>query len=301
MRALRNLLVPVVVAALAAGCATLSESGRRPTPGDLGGVRVAVFQDDDGRRAGHPFHGAISGVLERKEKGKWLSVFRSLAPTWTVASLDPGKYRVRFDGRLDSRGAPEDLERPVSRTVEVRRGEMAELVLVLDHVSPGMVAAGAVAVVVAAVLLHEFLDDFDLPPPPLPPPALLDAAFWVTVDLASTDREWRGEDRAPLVTSHFPLEGDLVAARRVRVVFALSEPIDGRNLSPDAVRVETAEGAPLAGRVAWDAERWWVIWEPAADLPRSTTLVARLEPESVVDAGGEQLAGEASFTFRTTP
>jgi hypothetical protein len=291
----------MLATALLAGCATLRETGRRPAAGDLGAVRVAVFADDDARRKGRIFHGAISGVLERKERGAWRPVFRSLDPSWTVASLDPGKYRIRFDGRLDPNGAPEDLERPVARVVQVRRGEMAELELILDHVSPGMVAAGAVAVVVAAVLLHEWLDDLDLPAPPPPPPALLDAAFWVTIDLGSADHEWRGEDRAPLVTSHFPLEGDVVAARRVRVVFALSEPIAGDRLSPDSVRVETADGQALAGRVSWDEKRWWVIWVPLADLPRSARLVASLDPATVVDPGGEPLAAEASFSFRTTP
>jgi hypothetical protein len=301
VRRFRNPLCLTLAVGLLAGCATLRETGRTPAAGELGGIRVAVFADDDARRAGRIFHGAISGVLEHKEGGRWRPVFRSLDPSWTVASLDPGRYRIRFDGRLDPSGAPEDLERPVARVVDVRRGEMAELELVLDHVSPGMVAAGAVAVVVAAVLLHEWLDDFDLPPPPLPPPHLADVAFWVTLDLADHGHVWRGVDRAPLVTSHFPLEGDLVFARRVRVVFALSEPIEDDRLAPDAVRVETADGRALLGRVSWDARRWWVVWEPLADLPRSTHFVATLDPAAIVDEGGAQLATPASFSFATTP
>jgi len=294
----RRPVAVLLALALAAGCATLRETGRRAADGALGGVRVAVFADDDARRTGRLLRGAISGALERREGRSWRPVFRTLEPAWAVASLEPGRYRVRFDARLDPAGAPEDLERPVARVVEVRAGELVELELVLDHVSPGVIVAGAAAVVVAAVVLHEWLDDLGLPPPP--PPPLADVAFWVTLDLALHTPAWRGVERAPLVTSHFPLADDLVAARRVRVLFALSEPILADRLAPDAIIVESADGRALAGDVRWDAEHWWVVWEPAEDLPRDATLTARLDPASIVDAGGLPLATAEQFSFHTT-
>ncbi|KAB2960916.1 MAG: hypothetical protein F9K16_11515, partial [Thermoanaerobaculia bacterium] len=263
-------------------------------------VRVGVFADDGARRAGNLLPGSIAGALERRERGgAWVPVFRSLDSSWAVAGLAPGRYRIRFDAALDPAGRAEALERPVAETVEVRDGEAVEVEVILDHVSPAMVAAGAVGVVIAAVLLHEWLDGLDLPAPPRPPAWAVETAFWVTLDLASSRPAWVPRESSPQVTSHFPREGDVVAAPRVRVVFALSEPIGSERLGDDAVTVETAGGELLPGRVAWDARRWWVTWEPDGDLPRSTRLRATLDGARIVDAAGHALAGPVRFEFET--
>lgn len=290
----------LVAVALLAGCATARVAGRHPAPaGPGGGIHLTVFADDDARKARRVLDGSLSGVLERREAKSWTPVFRSLDPSWTVAGLAPGRYRVRFDDRLDPTGHAKGLERPVSQAVDVREGEIVEVEVILDHVSPAMVAAGAAAVVVAAVLLHDWLDDADLPLPPPPPAWLVDTVFWVTLDVATDPSTWVPRVRAPQVTSHFPHADDLVAAPRVRVVFALSEPIDPASLAPDGVIVETADGTPLPGRVGWDADRWWVTWTPTEDLPRAETLTATLAAEGLRNPDGDLLAASASFRFRT--
>lgn len=290
-----------LIALIALGCATAREAGRVPSGGAEAGVRVAVFADDDAREAGTILDEAISGVLERKERGTWIPVFRTLEPVWTVAGLSPGRYRVRFDLALDPAGQPEALDRPVVETFEVRAGEVVEVEVILDHVSPAAVAAGAVAIVIAAVLLHEWLDDLDLPTPPVPPHWAVDAAFWITLDLATEPAVWVPRDLSPQVTSHFPHDGDVVAAARVRVVFALSEPIDVDSLDSAAIRVETVDGEPVPGRLDWDPARWWLTWEPADDLPRDTTFVVTLEAGAIADPAGSPLRTAETFEFSTTP
>ena len=116
MLGLRVGVAATVMVALAAGCATVREAGRHPGTGDLGAIHVAAFADDDARGAGHPFDGAVSGVLERQSGRQWIPIFRSIAPTWTVASLEPGRYRVR----------PQCPEPPAGE-VEVREGREALL------------------------------------------------------------------------------------------------------------------------------------------------------------------------------
>lgn len=289
----------LVAGSLLAACASIREAGRGANPDPGGAVRLAVFADDDGRRAGEMLTGSIASVLERQEKGGWAAVFRSLDPSWTVAGLAPGRYRIRIDAALDAAGRSEALERPVARSVEVRDGEAVDVEVVLDHVSPALVAAGAVGVVIAAVLLHEWLDDLDLPAPPRPPAWAVEAAFWVTLDLVTAEPTWVLRASAPQVTSHFPRAGDVVAAPRVRIVFALSEPIDPGLLGDDAIVVEGAGGVRLPGRVSWDALRWWVCWEPEEDLPRATDLRVTLDGARVVDAAGHPLAASTRFEFST--
>lgn len=298
---LRRLLALLAAGSLLAGCATIRESGRGASADAGGAVRVGVFADDDARAAGEPLPDAIAGVLERRgDDGAWTPLFRSLDSSWTVAGLAPGRYRVRFDAALDPAGRAAALERPVAQTVEVRGGEAVDVEVILDHVSPALVAASAVGIVVAALLLHEWLGDLDLPAPPPPPAWAVEAAFWVTLDLAAPRPVWVPLESSPRVTSHFPRDGDAVAAPRVRVVFALSEPIDPVRLDDDAVVVETDAGERLAGRVGWDERRWWITWEPDGDLPRAARLRATLDGARVADPAGHPLAGDESFEFSTT-
>jgi len=292
----------LLAALLLAGCATVREAGRSPIEGDGGAIRVAVYADDDTRAAGRLLGEPIAGVLERRVRSSWQPVFRSLEPSWAVAGLEPGRYRVRFDLTLDEGGQPEDLERPVRREVTVHAGEAVDVELLLDHVSTGMVVAGVAAVVVAAILLDEWLDDLDLPRPPLPPPSWgLDVAFWVTLESQEAPRAWTPSRGAPQITSHFPRAGSTVDADRARVIFVVSEPIDAKLLVDGDVVVTTDEGLEIPGRLRWDAAQWWLVWEPEAELPRGQRFHVALRAEAIADATGLRLAGSTGFEFDTAP
>lgn len=270
-----------------------------------GGIALSVFADDSARKAGNPGPRGLFVELERKERGSYVPVFRSLEPTWSVMGLAPGEYRLRFPSRLDTGGNVQPLaERP--RLVRVKAGEVSEVNAVLEHVNKGLIVAGVVAAVAAAVLLDDWLDDHDLPTPPLPPPPppqLLDAIFWISLDLANAPPgPWTaaGPARPPVVTSHFPPDEALVAAHKLRVTFALSEPLAPGSIEPDAVAVLGETSGPLPGHVTYDAERWWIVWEPDGDLPRDDLFHVTLREEGVEDQDGQDLAAPATFTFRTT-
>jgi hypothetical protein len=286
-----------------ASCFSTQAVGRRPSAGRGGGVSVQVFPDDDAREAGLTLPGGIVGELERLEGGHWIPVFRSLDGRWTVLGLKPGKYRVRFPARLDEAGNEVPLDgRP--KMVRVHADQVTEVETVVEHVPPALVAAGVATAVVAAVLLWDWLDAHDLPTPPLPPPppALVEAVFHVAVQVAIA-----GEGLSPVeggappyVTSHFPEDGDWVAARRVRVTFAMSEPIDPKEVDPEAVLVEGERSGPIPGRVFYDPSHWWIVWEPLEDLPRDDVFEATLVPGSVEDLTGMELDNSATFRFLTT-
>jgi hypothetical protein len=291
---------PFLAAGLLASCASIHEAGRTPIGGERGAVRVAVFADDNARAAGRLLGEPIAGELEQRRGGEWRPVFRTLEASWAVAGLEPGRYRVRFDRRLDATGAPEDLERPVRQTFAVRAGEAVDVELILDHVSPGVVAAGVVAAVVAAVVLHEWLDDHGLPHPPPPPRWALDAAFWISLDVAARPGPvWVPNVPAVQVTSHFQRAGEVVAPERVRVVFVLSEAIEGERLGDDAVVVTAEDGRGIPGRTRWDVREWWLVWEPFEPLPPGRRLRAEVAVDRFAAATGRDLAGATGFEFET--
>lgn len=288
---------------LLAGCLSTQTVGRSPSAGQGGGVAVRIFSDDDARAAGLLLSGGIVGELERREGNHWVPVFRSLDSRWTVLGLKPGKYRLRFPARLDETGKEVALEEK-PEVIRVRADQITEVDTVVEHVPKALVAAGIATAVVAAVLLHDWLDAHDLPTPPLPapPPEVVEAVFHVAVQAAVA---WDGPEAPhggapPFVTSHFPEDEDLVAARRVRVTFAMSEPIDPGEIDPEAVIVEGERSGQIPGRVSYDPSRWSVTWEPLEDLPRDEAFQVTLVPGSVEDLMGMDLDSSATFFFRTT-
>lgn len=294
----RRLAALAALTSLSLGCLSVHPTTRRAVGGETGGIAVRIYLDDHARKAGQIAPPQIASVVEERHERTWRPVFRSLSSSWTLAGLAPGKYRLRFPSRLDDGGVPQPLSQG-ARTIEVRRGVISEVETTLEHVSPGLVAAGVVTAILAAVVLSDFLDANDLPLPPPPPPDLVEAIVWVTLDAVLSPETWHGHGSAPAVTSHFPAEGDLVAAPRVRVTFSLSEPLAASAIDADAVTV-VAEGAgEIPGTVRYDAERWWIVWEPESDLPRNETFHVTLHPDAVADESGNALPTTTEFSFRT--
>jgi hypothetical protein len=281
-------------------CTSVRTTGSREAPAGTGGIAVRVFADDAARRAGEPSPPAVVGELERRQGGVWRPIFRSLSPSWAVAGLPPGSYRIRFPARLDEGGNVIRLSGS-ARQVEVREGRVTQVEAVLRHVPAAVVVLAAVTVVVAAVLLAQWLDDHHLPAPPLPPPEVVEAVFYLSLDWPAVG--WVGvADRAsPVVTSHFPGEGALVAARRVRVVFAFSEPLQPGELEAAGVTVLGEQSGLVPGVVSYDEEQWWVVWEPREDLAPGDTYHVTLAADAVEDLGGNELDAPVSFSFRSAP
>ncbi len=288
------------IALLLGGCVSVRTTGSHATTGDLGGLQVTVFADDDARRAGQVGPRFVVSRLERRQGQTWQPVFHSLKASWAVVDLPPGKYRLHFPAVLDDQGNAVRLD-DEGKVFRVRKGKVSEVETTLEHVPKGLIVAGVVTAVVAAVLLHDWLDDIDLPDPPALD-IVADVAFHLTLDLATLDYCCpERPDLEPVVTSHFPENEALVAARTVRVVFASSEPLDPSEVEAGAVTVLAESAGLVPGSVTYDPENWWVVWTPDSDLPRGDLLHVTLAADALEDLGGNALGEPVSFTFKTTP
>jgi hypothetical protein len=282
-----------------AGCVSVDTIGTRPADGPGGGVAVRVFADDGARKAGKVGPAGILGELERREGQRWVPVFRSLDPAWTVAGLAPGTYRLRFPARLDGAGNVVRMNERIEQ-VKVTEGMIVETQVILEHVDRALVVAGVVVAVLAAVVVSDYLDDHGLPDVPLPPPEAVEAAFYITMDVVAA-ATWSGvgDPLPPTVTSHFPAADALVAARRPRIIFALSEPLRPDEVEGQAVTVLAERGGLIDGDSSYDEENWWVVWTPRQDLPAGDTIRVTLAAEALEDRAGNELPEAVSFGFRT--
>ena len=300
MKYRQTLLAFLIPALLFSGCVSVRQVASDAVDGEGGGVSVQVFADDASRKAGVLSPRFVVGELERSADGGWQPIFRSLDPSWTVLDLPPGKYKLSFPAQLDEIGNAVRIE-DKGRIFRVKKGRIAELESTLDHTPKALIVTGVMTAMIVAVVLHEWLDDHGLPKPPVPRGLLADVAFTMTLDLAFGSPRGRGPvGRPPVVTSHFPEEGALVAAKRLRLIFVASEPLDAFELPAKSVTVLAEKGGLVDGYVTYDPDRWWVIWESHEDLPRDDVLHATLDPEAIRDMAGLGLSEPVSFSFRTT-
>ncbi|MBZ5589071.1 MAG: Ig-like domain-containing protein [Acidobacteriia bacterium] len=298
-RTLAMLLVVGQLTLTLSGCLSVTATGSHAAPRPGGGVAVQVFADDDARREGRPSPAGILGELQRNDGKTWVPVFRSLNPTWTVVGLPPGSYRLRFPARLDDSGNVVRLSDSATG-VAVRDGSVTEVRAVLDHVSTGLIVLGVVTVVAIAVILTKEGHDHGLPLPPPPPPGLVDVVFHVAIDLTfAAGASESIPALPPVVTSHFPASGALVAARRPRVLFSMSEPLRPEEVKGDGVTVLGESSGLVPGQVSYDPEHWWVIWEPRADLGPGDTFHVTLSQGAVESVSGKEMEKAVSFTFKT--
>lgn len=309
----RRAIAALAISSLLAGCVSTRTIGRRDLDEhlarpDAGGVQVTTYASDDDRRAGVVGPRFVHAELERRNGRTWRTVFKALGPTWGVVDLPPGKYRLRFTSSLDDAGNAQRIE-DAGRTFRIKAGEVTELQATLEHFPTGLVVAGVVTAVVVAAILFDWLDDVDLPDLPPPPPLVADAIFHITLDLATlpdyphyAGPHNAGEERLdlpPSVTSHFPEDGSIVAARRLRIVFAFSEPLNPNDIEPQGITVVAEKAGLVAGHTVYDPEHWWLTWEADQDLPTGDKLHVTLDPEAAEDQGGHELGGPVTFTFTT--
>ena len=110
-----------------------------------------------------------------------------------------------------------------------------------------------------------------------------------------------GASRPPVVTSHFPADGTVITAHAVRVTFSISEAVEAARIGDGCIEVEGAETGVVPGRVAYQADRWWITWETDAELPRDDEFRVTLFADCVADLRGAPLSANESFNFRTAP
>jgi hypothetical protein len=79
-----------------------------------------------------------------------------------------------------------------------------------------------------------------------------------------------GDAEAPMVLRVNPEDGAVGVFRDAPVIVSLSHPVDPASLTPDAVRVETSDGAVVEGRVSPSPDGAVLIWTAARTLTAGT-------------------------------
>jgi hypothetical protein len=302
--AARRLVAGALALLLFGGCLSVRSRQAQGQPGEGGGVSLTIYADDDARKAGTPGPPGLSSQLSCLQDGTWVSVFRSLQPVWTVTGLPAGRCRVSFPQRFDESGELQALDEK-SRNLRVRDGEVTEVEATLSHVSTGLIVAGVAVGVVAAVLLHDWLGDADLPTPPLPPEPppwwIADLAAHIVIDLALAPRAHvEGPyGPGPVVSGHHPANLATVEADGLEIVFSLAQAVELQRIDSGGVEVLDSRGARVSGYLQYDAEQWWLVWRPDEPLRSGESYHVTLAADAVTDVQGRGFPRDLAFYFST--
>jgi hypothetical protein len=291
----RILLVALAPLALD-GCVSIgvSRSALEPPPGSAvpptGALAVSVFEKVGDRDAGHVAAYPVLSELARVTNSGEEAVGRSMAPAWSLADLQPGKYRLRVTRRLTAEGDIEALENPGDKTFEISAGEKTTLSVVLKKVPVFWIVVAALTVVALVILAIAGSRHVHLPPPPpLPLPPV-----FVVIPLGG-----HGEAGlpAPGAADVFPAKGSVVSARRVTVTFLLSAPLAPDGVDENAVLALGSQSGEITGAVSYLERDGLLRFSPSRDFATGETVTVTLDLSKLRGAGGREGTGKVTTSF----
>lgn len=285
------------------GCVSIGVSrADLPAPPDpsappTGAVTVAVYEKPADREADRHVPFPVLSELLQEGKGETL-VARSMAPTWTVKDLPPGRYRLRVTKRIDDAGNIVALDNPGDKTFDVAAGERTVVSVVLKKVPVFWIVVAVLTIVAIVVLAIIGVHKGDLPkPPPLPP--LPPVA--IVIPLGPHGGEGGTAAPAPAAVDVFPAPGSVVAARRVAVTFLLSMPLATGGIEDGAVLAVGTASGDVRGLTSYDPEEQLLRFTPSADFVPGEEVTVTLDLSKVHGESGRTGSGRFSTTFKVAP
>jgi hypothetical protein len=275
------------------GCVSLRVA-HAPASAGPSRVDVAVYDDEDARKADRLVDHPVFTHLLRVEKGRTVSVARSLAPRWHVVDLPPGRYRLEATKEIDAHGDIRNLQSGRARTFALAEKQVVRVDVLRKKVPVALIVVAVVTLVALAALAIDLGWLADLPDLPEPPSVSLPLEFAVAIDWSfdsSVDR-----DAAPAVADIFPARGSVVAARRLAVTFLLLVPLDG-DPDPSAVSALGSLSGEIPGVVSYLPEERLLVFSPQRDFTEGESVTVTLDLTKLRSLSGTHGEGKLSTSF----
>ena len=268
-----------------------------PSAPPAGAVTVAVYEKAADREADRHVGFPVLSELLQEGKAETL-VARSMAATWTVKDLPPGRYRLRVTKRIDDAGNIVALDNQGDKTFDVAAGERTVVTVVLRKVPVFWIVVAAITIVAIVVLAIIGIHKGDLPkPPPLPP--LPPVA--IVIPLGPSGSEGGSAAPAPAAVDVVPAPGSVVAARRVAVTFLVSTPLVTGGIEDGAVLAVGSASGGIRGRTSYEPDEQLLRFTPSADFAPGEEVTVTLDLSKLRGESGRTGSGRFSTTFKVAP
>jgi hypothetical protein len=297
-------VVPILLLAFAPlaldGCVSVGLSRSAFTSGSegSGAVRVGVYEKTRDRNADRPLGLPVCTELVRLEGRGETLVARSMASSWNLGNLPPGRYVLKASRRIDANGDVVPLGKDVRKGFDVHAGEETRVDVVLSKVPVVLIVLAAVTVLALAVVAIELLKDVDiplpsdLPSPPVPPVVVAEVAMDVVGGVSDRD------GTEPGVADVFPAQGSVVTSPRVTVSFLMTSPLDGKEVDQEAVLALGSLSGEIPGKVSYRSSEQLLRFRPARDFSPGETVTVTVDLDKLESAGGTSGKGRVTTNFR---
>ncbi|MBK6403686.1 MAG: hypothetical protein IPF66_00815 [Holophagales bacterium] len=279
------------------GCVSvgLARSVRDGGSSGTGEVLVSVYQTTGDRDSAVLVNHPVLAELARVESGNRSIVARSMASSWSLDGLPPGRYVLRTSKKIDLDGNVVPLKGPIEKEFDVRAGERVDAKVVLEKVPVFWIVLAAITVVFLVILAIDAAGDggLPLPPPPPLPPVFVGVALEIPFGRATGP-----EAAEPGVADVYPAPGSVVAARRIAVSFFMTVPLDPQSVDGAAVLAVGSLSGEIEGRVEWLEEERLLRFLPAQDFRPGEDVTVTLDLGKVESVGGRSGSGRATTSFR---
>jgi len=301
LRRSRGLVARLLLVGLAPfaldGCVSvgLARSVRDGGASGTGEVLVSVYKTTGDRDSAVPVSHPVLAELARVESGHRSIVARSMAASWSLDGLPPGRYVLRTSKKIDADGNVVPLKGPIEKEFDVRAGERVEAKVVLEKVPVFWIVLAAITVVFLVILAIDAAGDgrLPLPPPPPLPPVFVGVALEIPFGRST------GPDAAePGVADVYPAPGSVVAARRVAVSFFVTVPLDEGSVEKGAILAVGSLSGEIPGTVEWLEEERLLRFLPTQDFRPGEDVTVTLDLGKIESAGGRSGSGRATTSFR---
>ncbi len=147
LRPVAGLLLVALAPLALDGCVSVGLTRSAAGDEETGEVAVSVYRKTAERNAGVPVAFPVLSELQKVEAGARTTVARSMASSWSVPAVPPGRYALRVARKIDEHGDVVPLKKPYSREFDVAAGQRVEATVVLEKVPVGWIILAAVTVV----------------------------------------------------------------------------------------------------------------------------------------------------------
>ncbi len=298
----RGLVARLILVGLAPfaldGCVSvgLARSVRDGGDSNTGEMLVSVYRTTGDRDSAVPVSHPVLAELSRVESGSRSIVARSMASSWSLDGLPPGRYLLRTSKKIDGDGNVVPLKGPIEKEIDVHAGERVEAKVVLEKVPVFWIVLAAITVIFLVVLAIDAAGDIPLPPlPPLPEVAPLFVGVALEIPFGRVTGPGAVE---PGVAGVFPAPGSVVAARRVAVSFFITIPLAESSVEDGAILAVGSLSGEIPGTVEWLEEERLLRFLPAQDFRPGETVTVTLDLGKIASAGGRSGSGRATSSFR---
>ncbi len=282
------------------GCTSISLKKEK---GEFQTLSVAIFQTKDDMVKKNPGPYGVLSELFFYKNGKWEKIKSTMVPAYSILGIEEGKYLLKVEKFISKEGHIENLKGKKEKVIKIKKGEMANLNVVLKAPPPIGLVVVAVLVGVAVIwAIYEILKDGDLPGP-LPPPAEIspivqDIFFQMSINYPyyAPYGEYYIDEEPPRLIANYPLHKDPKVLKNTHIFLNFSEPIK-RNWEKETLQVIGEKSGDVKGKIIFNSTNDIVEFIPDKEFEGGEKVYVTLNGDEVEDLSGNEMKDKVTFYF----